>query len=600
MARRVISNRLNAENNNNHNHNYTELYNQRDEFLTNLNMISDTVDKVKTDTTALLTDTAKTLQEAKDVNATNQDVQKQLDNIILENSTGGNTDAEVVQARGNYPLLNERLDAIKTVTDTQSAEMTTARGDFATLDERLGALDETAARGAAEQPDFVDKLGRLTNFDEIHIKKANEKTFTVSNFNKATGRHLTNAFTKNINDDYYILSESYVGGSTASELPKEYVNYTMVSGTIDTNYATHYATEIGTKIKATISGTEIYMRRYGDNRGGIWEFTIDGDTSNKVKISTFKSVAGTDEVKIIGGLDDKPHLLEATFTGNDPDNPPSGGVSRAWLPYSSTSDTSKTFLSRFVNFMMGRDFVLNSSGSNKDFALRIKPKGYSGDYQFVPEHNGIGTAFKINEPQFLLDGKQVDVFSLPTGVSAIGKKFTLVQSVHGRYPTTNINLLRIDNVHEVSLNSSVRMLGKVAVLQDIDIQDGYFLMQPVSTDTATRLKTSRFNDYDTTKTDGSQTKLTLERDDTTSFLFTSSVNTNLFSALRVNDPYRSLRTGQEGKFPEGQTAWIEHRNTSMQKLYQSIYRMTSVNAGTNLYYDGVYLSGEVPNVHNLF
>lgn len=540
-----------------------------------LNDVNGVIDDFESKSNELITSVNNTLQEAKDVNATNQDVKKQLDNIVLESSSGGNTDAEVVQARGEYPLLNERLSAIKTASDTQSAEMTSARGNFSSLDERLGALDETAKRGAAEQPDFVDKLGRLTNFDEIQVKKANDTTFTVSNYNKSTGRHLTNAFTKNANDDYYILSESYVGGTTSSELPKDYVNYEKVSGTIDTTYATHYATEIGTKIKATISGTEIYMKRYGDNRGGIWEFTIDGDTSNKIQVSTFKTVAGTDDLKLIGGLADKSHLLEATFTGNDPINTPSGGVSRAWLPYSSTTDTSKTFFSRFINVNMSRDKVLNAAMSNKDFALRIKPKDYSGDYHFVLEHNAVGTAFKISEPQFLLDGKHVNIFSLPVGVSQIGKKFTLVQSIYGRYPTNSANLVRIDNVHEISLNSSIRAMGKVSVLQDIEIQDGYFLMQPVSTDTATRLKTSRFNDYDATITDGSQTKLTPERDDTTSFLFTSSVNPNLFSALRVNDPYRSLRTGQEGKFPDGQTAWIEHRNASMQKLYQSISRMPS-------------------------
>lgn len=509
------------------------------------------------------------LNKAEDINRENKAVQTQLDSMVIES---GNTDSEIAQARGGYPLLYERLEA----------------------------LDATASRGSAEQPDFVDKLSRLTNFDEVQIKKANESTFTVSNFNRSTGRHLTNTFTKNANDDYYILSESYIGGTTMSELPKAYTNYEKVSGTIDTQYATHYATEIGTKIKTTISGTEIYMRRYGDNRGGIWEFTIDGDTLNKIQVSTYKSSAGTDDFKIIGELEDKPHLLEATFIGNDPKNAPSGGTSRGWISYSGSTNTAKTFFSRFVNVSMAREKTLNASMSNKDFALRIRPKGTSGEYHFMPEHNAIGTAFKISEPKFLLDGQEIDIFGQPVGISQIGKKFTLVQSVYGRYPTNKANLLRIDNVHEVSIDSSVRMIGKVSVLQDIDIQDGYFLMLPVSTDTATRLKTSRFNDYDATITDGSHTTLASERDDTTSYIFTSSVNTNLFSSMKVNDPSRSLRTGQDGKFPEGQTAWIEHRNSSMQKLYQSIYRLSSISAGTNLYYDGVYLSGEVPNVHNLF
>ena len=151
-----------------------------------------------------------------------------------------------------------------------------------------------------------------------------------------------------------------------------------------------------------------------------------------------------------------------------------------------------------------------------------------------------------------------------------------------------------------SLDGSVRLMGKVEVLKDIEIQDGYFLMLPVSTNVATRLKTSRHNNYPTTKTDGSRTNLTNEKDDTTSFIFTSSTNTNLYSAMTVHDPYRSIRAGKTDKCPVGQTAWIEHRNTSMQKLYQSIYRLATITAGTELNYDGSYISGELDNVHNMY
>lgn len=498
-----------------------------------------------------------------------------------------------------YTAASEDLKAIQNEVENAKNEIEANRDEYPQLNEKVNTINETLDRDKLNQTDFVDKLSRLMQFDEVQVKKSNETTFTVSCYNRTTNRHITNLFTKNANDDYFIMSESYIGGTSIAELPKEYVNYTKVSGTIDTNYATHFATEIGTKIKANITGTEIYMRRYGDNRGGVWEFIIDGDTSNKVKVTTFKNTAGTDDFKIATGLNDTNHLIEGTFLGDDSNNPPSSGTSRGWLPYSATTETTKTFFSRFNNVNMSRDKVLNAALSNKDFALRIRPKGSTGEYHFVPEHNAIGTAFKINAPKFLLDGKELDIFSLPVGVSMVGKKFTLVQSVYGRYPTGAINLLRIDNIHEISLNSSVRMFGKVSVLQDIEIQDGYFLMLPVTTDVATRLKTSRFNDYNTKVYDGSQTKLTTEKDDTTSFVFTSEVNTDLFSALKVNDPYHSLRTNQEGKFPIGQTAWIEHRNNSMQKLYQSIYRLSSVTAGTNLYYDGVYLSGEMTNIHNL-
>src|SRR5699024_11817580 len=64
------------------------------------------------------------LNEAKKTNNMNKDVQRQLDNIILEN---GNSEAEVVQARGEENLLSKRLDKIDYEVDrtyTRSEEHT--------------------------------------------------------------------------------------------------------------------------------------------------------------------------------------------------------------------------------------------------------------------------------------------------------------------------------------------------------------------------------------------------------------------------------------------------------------------------------------------
>lgn len=478
------------------------------------------------------------------------------------------------------------------------SEVETARGGKSNLNSRLDDMTYFSTRNV-EQTDFVDKLKSMSNYDSVQVRKISNNSFLVSNVNEVTNRHMTNVFAKNANDDYFILSESYVGDTTMSELPKEYVNYTKISGTIDTQYATHFATEANTKIKAEISGEVIYFRRYGDNRGGVWEFTLDGDVDNKVKISTFKSTAGTDNIKLFENLKDTKHILEGVFIGDDPLNAPTGGVSRGWLTYSETVDTTKTFFSRFINLNMLRDKNLNAAMSNKDFALRIRPKGSTGEYHFIPEHNATGTAFKINNAKILLDDKPLDILNMQMYIAYKGKNFKIIQSVHGKYPNGD-NLLRIDNIHNINLDGSIRLMGKAEVLKDIEIQDGYFLMLPVSTDVATRLKTSRYNSYPTTKTDGSKTYLTDEKDDTTSFIFTSSTNTNLYSAMTVHDPYRSIRTGKIDKYPVGQTAWIEHRNTSMQKLYQSIYRLATITAGTELNYDGSYISGELDNAHNMF
>ena len=478
------------------------------------------------------------------------------------------------------------------------SEVETARGEKSNLNERLVDISDFSTRNV-EQTDYVDKLKGLSNYDSVQVRKLSNTAFSVSNVNEVTNRHMTNVFAKNANDDYFILSESYVGDTTMSELPKEYVNYTKVSGAIDSQYATHFATEVNSKIKTEISGEVIYFRRYGDNRGGVWEFTVDGDVDNKVIISTYKSTAGTDDVKLFENLKDTTHVLEGVFIGDDPVNAPSGGVARGWLSYSTTTETTRTFFSRFINLNMARDKNLNTAMSNKDFALRIRPKGSAGEYHFIPEHNATGTAFKIEDAKFLLDDKPLDILNMQVYIAYKGKNFKIIQSVHGKYPSGD-NLIRIDNIHSISLDGSIRLMGKVEVLKDIEIQDGYFLMLPVSTDVASRLKTSRQNNYPTTKTDGSRTNLTNEKDDTTSFIFTSSTNTNLYSAMTVHDPYRSIRVGKPNKYPEGQTAWIEHRNAAMQKLYQSIFRLATIPAGTELNYDGSYISGELDNVHNMY
>lgn len=56
----------------------------------------------------------KILSEARKTNDMNVDVQKQLNSIILEN---GNSEAEVVQARGRHDLLNERLKSQDKIVD---------------------------------------------------------------------------------------------------------------------------------------------------------------------------------------------------------------------------------------------------------------------------------------------------------------------------------------------------------------------------------------------------------------------------------------------------------------------------------------------------
>src|SRR5699024_4644863 len=103
------------------------------------------------------------LNEANRINEENISTQKQIDNLILSK---GQSDAEVIQARGDSPLLKDRLNNMES--DTKKNENTMKFRDFA----RLGVI---------KYPDdfdrvlpfnlYVDEYGKVHhdfNFDTLH------------------------------------------------------------------------------------------------------------------------------------------------------------------------------------------------------------------------------------------------------------------------------------------------------------------------------------------------------------------------------------------------------------------------------------------------
>lgn len=105
MARKEITTPLDLRNLDNHNRNYEELYN-------------DVLD-VKNTNSTLIYDAEQAVEQAQAVNAENKNVQKQLNNLIIES---GNANAEVSQARGTHEVLNERLNTMDTEIDNAENE----------------------------------------------------------------------------------------------------------------------------------------------------------------------------------------------------------------------------------------------------------------------------------------------------------------------------------------------------------------------------------------------------------------------------------------------------------------------------------------------
>ena len=156
-------------------------------------------------------------------------------------------------------------------------------------------------------------------------------------------------------------------------------------------------------------GSGLDLNFYGDTRGGVWEFVIDGDTQNKKTVSTYKATAGVTSVNIFTESTSKQHKVVGTFIGDDPNNPPSSGAgaSRGWANFATTTPTY------IPTFTVYRSYITTTSeaeplfgASNKDFAFSIRKAGTTNPYYFVPWHTD-PTAFKIEEPKLLVDGVAV-------------------------------------------------------------------------------------------------------------------------------------------------------------------------------------------------
>lgn len=121
-------------------------------------------------------------------------------------------------------------------------------------------------------------------------------------------------------------------------------NYHRYEGSI-VEEPNHYTTTQGTKVYFSFRGNKLYFYHFADDRGGIWEYRIDGKISGRIS-THIDAVPNSDLVApslgrqlLAEGLEDKEHEVILEFKGADPknvvDNP------RGWVRH--TDDNYKTF-----------------------------------------------------------------------------------------------------------------------------------------------------------------------------------------------------------------------------------------------------------------
>lgn len=520
------------------------------------------------------------------------DIQRQLDNLILN---AGESDAEVVQARGKYSLLYQR---------------------FNNLDAQINVMNNTTLTN------FDKNMKRKSQRNFIDFKKQFSPSESKASYQVIGDRVLevylpiddkesvVYKLRKDTLDDFIRLHQSVIDKKTVTSSE---VNYDSVTtGTMIASVGNYnaYTTEIGTTVKLTFTGSEIYMRHFYDNRGGVWECRVDGVLVNVISTHESSFTEGKNELNpskeavrlIVDNLEEKQHVLEMKFIGEDPNNPSISGEARGWIRNVSgaVTKTNIMYTGFVVNSIEDKGKIAFMNGeSNKEFAFSCRKAGTSDDYEWLPQHNNKSTLNLYNGgfQKMLVDGIDVKLDE----ISSIKYFNNLIitqklQYIHPQRSEVFANVLVTMSVTK----ENISIVSKIEWLQDVEIQSGYGGMLPIQTGKVSeKLVTSLGDVYTPIGSERFDVDIT---DVAEGFAFVGSDNDvkDYFTVMQITNSNKSMRRGlpnRKGRINHVGANWLLSDSILRNKLYTQIYSSATVEAGTIDVIEATFFTGKIPEVY---
>lgn len=460
-------------------------------------------------------------------------------------------------------------------------------------------LDTKANEKFQNQESFVNTLKRHTKFKD---------TFSVSCINLLKTKfsvvlpfldykYLEYNTGKSSLDGYTRFNEGKIGELVETPIIS-YEDMDAKTGVWATsNSPNWYTTEVGATMTKSFFGYKIDLQLYTDNRGGVWEFVVDNNVENKITISTYRASAGNITIPIFAKSKNEQHKLVATFKGDDPSNPPSGGTSRGWC-YGGSSTNAKTFaISKMVKTVNAECTPLFGD-SNKEFAFEIRKGGTSNPYHFVPLH-GVTPSANAIYTKFIVNGIE-KTFSQGEMIEDV-TEFQISQSIYGKLPESEENLIKVSTITTFRNDGVVNIDGRMETLIDVDFSTGFGIMFPLARPFCEVILNSINKKYPTVRDDGYVEYLQEEIDFTESFLGLSNTIKNIGVACDFNIPKNTLRQGCDYKNVKNNLrTWIQHRDNTMAKVYQEVYRQSIVPKGEVYRFSGTFIVGRFNGLSDLF
>lgn len=527
---------------------------------------------------------------------------------LSQKATSALNEAQELKEQSNK--ANERIDNIITSSGTSSTEVVDARGSYKVLSERLSETDK--------RNDYEKKKNNEKNFLDFHFENSAQLSNNTVKVNKDRDLTVTIAlstkdkfilnFGKNLNDDFIKFKNmDYVGSVTSSSAQTVTDNFTqsMVSnGTLTGSGDNWYASTIGTKVNYTFTGSSITLRIYTDARGGIWKASIDGEFVKNIStnVGAYNSSdslnAGVYEVNISNGMDNKEHTLTLEFLGQDEKFPTTSP--RGWLRMKTATSKSGYDFDTFVYVVKGATVTKTQNAlwdSNKEFAFNID---FGDRVEWIPEHNNTGT-LKLSDKgmqTLLIDNKEYSMSQPMNEVSFTEVK--LLQNLYGVHPTTGEKFAEFLIISTIT-SRGVKFNTKVTWLKETTIGSGYVNMFTVNPQFMTDIITSYNTKYSTQIFDNSYEYLQDEAP--YSYIATSSFYNDLYLICHNVNPHETLRMDYDDRdgdaYGKGLFA-LQHRNQDLQKLYPKTYANHKTKVNEVYQFEGFFGFGKLPMVNKLF
>jgi hypothetical protein len=506
--------------------------------------------------------------------------------------------ANFAAVEADINVQKDRVDDLITGTP-QPSEVVDSRGGFPVLGERLNDLSSSLAQNMKltnklnGQIDFVEYVKGFTKpFTNMNVLKRATNAYQVHLFNDTKG--IIYDFAKDTNDDFIKLYATFSGpvdNSTDGFVSKDVVSLADTTGTWVTSGSSLYTATVNNTFTLSAQGTKLILTINTETRGGLWSISVDG--AAPITVSCYNATTVEKNVVIATGLANVTHTVVGTFLGDDPANPPSSSPSRGYLRVIDTTEKGTLTGYKPVPKIMPDKTIL-ATASNKEFAFTVTKNSYQN---WVPEHDAVGSAFNITPPEFYVDGNLVDVANITIGSSyaiTINEKFELKQKFKG---------------HAVGYGAVVDLETSHKILKDgiLDF-DGYMkatdsfsavmypMMLPSENDYMDEFVSGIYN-YKTNNGSETYSYFTEEQDGVFSGAIISSKNKNLVAVGTLKNPIKTYRIGKTGKPSSGMDLFLWNRAVKPKMYWQSMGNH-SVNAGDIYTWGFKLMVSDITNIYD--